>query len=94
MSSSEWHVDIDTTHKALERFAVALLTTGAELLPSRLIMDSRLGRGVTAFVVVRLPDESVDRFREVCAPIAMRRPGRLAPLKTSRISGPRDPSTE
>jgi hypothetical protein len=71
MTPETWHVDIDTTAPALERFARALLLTGAALLPSRLILGAPLGRGVSAFVVVTMPPGQAERFREVCRPIRM-----------------------
>ena len=76
MTTETWHVDIDTTAPALERFARALLLTGAALLPSRLIMGP-LGRGVSAFVVVTVPPGQAERFREVCRPIMMQPPPKV-----------------
>lgn len=71
-----YHVDIDTTGPALQRFALALLRTGGALLPSRLIMGE-LGRGTSALLVVQLREETAEAFREICKPIAMRRPPKI-----------------
>lgn len=75
-----YHATIDTTRPALERFAAALLLTRATLLPRRLVMGP-LGRGVSAVVVVGIPDDQVDRFAELARPIDLRRPPRVAANK-------------
>ena len=71
-----WHVDIDTTKPALERFARALLTTGTSLEPSRFIMGE-LGRGVSALVVVSIVEGKAEEFRLTVRPIRMMPPIRV-----------------
>jgi hypothetical protein len=69
-----WHVDIDTTRVGLERFARALLTTGSGLecgYASRLISSYPFGRGVTALVVVQIPDGQQSEFRCEAKPVHM-----------------------
>jgi len=68
-----WHVDIDTTGAALQRFARALLQTGASLLPSRLIMGP-LGRGTSALLMIQVKRSQVDNFRDICKPIRIAPP--------------------
>jgi hypothetical protein len=71
-----WHLDIDTSGAALQRFAHALLSTGGSLLPSRLIMGE-MGRGVTAMVVVQLPAGQDKKFKELCKPQLMKPPPKV-----------------
>jgi hypothetical protein len=72
-----WHVDIDTTKIGLERFARALLKTGSGLecgRSSRLLPAYPFGRGVTALVVVQVPDGQQDEFRCEAKPVHMTAP--------------------
>jgi len=66
-----WEISIDTSKAALGRLGEALLRTGAGLEcgpMSRLIHGFPLGRGISAGLVVQIPEGKEDEFREVCKP--------------------------
>lgn len=63
-----WHISIDTTKTALERFARALLETGSGLehgTGSRLLPGYPLGRGISAHLVVSIPEGDQNEFRNI-----------------------------
>lgn len=72
-----WHISIDTTKAALERLARALLKTDSGLEGgklSRIMPRFKFGRGISAHLVVKVPEGQEDMFREIARPIAMRAP--------------------
>jgi len=77
-----WHISIDTTKAALERLARALICTDSGLAPgkfSRLLPPYEFGRGVSAHLVVQIPDGHQDEFRRLLGPslISMDPPPRI-----------------
>jgi hypothetical protein len=76
-----WHIDIDTTKAALERLGRAIVLTYAGIPCGKLTrMPVRypLGRGVSALLVVELPEGDEQVFRELVKPIAMAPPPRVS----------------
>lgn len=69
-----WDVDIDTTRIGLERLGRALIETDSTLTCSMVLGDHQLGRGVSAFLRVFVPDGKEKVFREMCRPIVMKPP--------------------
>lgn len=72
-----WEISIDTTNAGLERLARAILLCGATVSSTLVNPSYPLGRGVSATLMVRLPEGQEDRFRVRCRPIDMRAPARI-----------------
>lgn len=75
MKMYRWHVYIDTSKAALERCMRALLLLDAGLVSgkySRMLPRRRQwGRGVTAAVVIDIPEGSERRFVQMARPVHM-----------------------
>ncbi len=69
-----WDVDIDTAKVSLERTMRALLVTGSTMTDHMRIGDYPLGRGISAFLRVQIPDGREDEFRSICKPQRMQTP--------------------
>ena len=67
-----WLVTIDTTRLGLERCMRALLMTGSQLRRHHRIGSHPLGRGVSAWLLVAIPEWQESRFDEICRPVERR----------------------
>ena len=75
MKNWYWEISIDTTKVALERLARALLTTNSGLpAGKRLMPHYKWGRGISAHLMVEVPDGRQDEFRDTAKPISMEAP--------------------
>ncbi|MDP3908875.1 MAG: hypothetical protein Q8Q14_00650 [Gemmatimonadales bacterium] len=66
-----WDVDIDTTRVGLERCMRALIETESTMTSS-MRLSKRMGRGVSAFLRVHVPEGREANFRAIARPIEMR----------------------
>lgn len=69
---SPYECAVDTTRVGLERLARALLVTDSHLTSSLIPAGFPLGRGVSATVLVLVPDGRGEWFSQECRPIRMR----------------------
>lgn len=69
-----WELSVDTTAIGLERLARAMLLCGGLVSSITVWPGFPLGRGVSASLMVRIPDGQEDRFRVRCRPITMEPP--------------------
>lgn len=73
-----WDVSIITTKVGLERCMRALLLTGSHLTGHfRIGSDLPLGRGISAFLRIQVPEGEEERFREIAQPDSMGPPPRI-----------------
>jgi hypothetical protein len=72
-----WDVTIPTTKVGLERCMRALLLTGSHMTSHFRLGDFDLGRGISAFLRVQIPEGLEDRFRELAQPEDMHPPSKI-----------------
>lgn len=72
-----WEVSISTSGAALQRCMRALLLTKSKLTSSYRLGDYPLGRGISAFLMVVVPEGSEEEFRTIAKPEYMKPPSRL-----------------
>lgn len=75
-----WHLSVDTTTPALARLAEGLIKTGSRLLGSCVLSTAhgRLGRGISAMLVVDVPETQRIEFAAIVRPYEMTRPPRVS----------------
>ncbi len=62
-----FEISIATSNAGMLRLMRALILTGSSCGPA-FRLDGGLGRGISAFFVVAIPDNSVEKFQELCRP--------------------------
>lgn len=65
-----WELNVNTTGPALQRLAGGLIATRSALSDSSVIWHE-LGRGISATVMVQIPEGQEMRFREIVKPYSM-----------------------
>ncbi len=68
MTRWRWQFTIDTSRAALARFGEAIIDTGAHVVDTHTFIKGRLGRDVTAVVMVSLNEGDEERFAAICKP--------------------------
>lgn len=71
-----WEVSIDTSGPALQRAMTALIQCKGKLL-NAYTLSELLGRGVSAILLVELPEGVEQKFRDTVKPIEMCAPSRV-----------------
>lgn len=73
-----WDVDFDSTKVGLERFARALISTASTMTDSFTIGNFPLGRGVTVFARVHIPEGREEEFDAICLPGRRAKPPKIS----------------